>query len=168
MTAFVWLLLAVCGIPVSAYRRESGRLEYPLQAHCSLLQIFRYPRPNSSAERLRCQAETAATVTRRWCWQDWKNDLLHSFWHGHFPSDYRVSLRVRFGWSIYFIWPLHSKLYEGDDTWSLYSRWGAANQTTDKHGHISRGEETGVSSWTIPQQKSFLSTEGVSLRIQDS
>lgn len=32
MTAFVWLLLAVCGIPVSAYRRESGPLEYPLQA----------------------------------------------------------------------------------------------------------------------------------------
>ena len=41
MTAFVWLLLAVCGIPVSAYRRESGLLEYPLQAHGSLLQIFR-------------------------------------------------------------------------------------------------------------------------------
>ena len=30
------------------------------------------------------------------------------------------------------------------------------------------GEETGVSSWTILQQKRFLSTEGVSLRIQDS
>jgi len=52
MTAFVWLLLAVCGIPVSAYRRESGRLEYPLQAETAATAT--QDSPEKDAFALRC------------------------------------------------------------------------------------------------------------------
>ena len=52
MTAFVWLLLAVCGIPVSAYRPESGLLEYPLQAETAATAT--QDSPEKDAFALRC------------------------------------------------------------------------------------------------------------------